>query len=123
MKPPGNASAPLAKGRHAELNGERDYHPCSHSATFTEFLPAGRFHYAEEVCATCRRHVKWIPRPENIERRRHFALQLEQLAKRPDLNQWERSFLANISRLNGKLSPRQTLKFQELCRKYLEAAQ
>jgi hypothetical protein len=73
--PPGNANAPLAKGRRDRLTGGRGYAACPHSATITERFPGGVPHYSHEVCVACGRHLRWHPKPRNVERRKLLAAQ------------------------------------------------
>jgi hypothetical protein len=113
---------PLASSsRQYALTRAPAHHVCHHVATRQEILPPPSFHYARERCVACGIHLRWVPRPRNVERRRGLESRLEQLALAP-LTQWERDFIANISQLNGKLPPRRWAKFDELCRKYLEPA-
>jgi hypothetical protein len=83
-------------------------------------MPQGHKHYAMETCAICRRFVRWLPKPETVQRQRLNTFRLARLAMRPDLTDWERRFVGDVSKL-AKLSPRQQVLVERLCREYLEA--
>ena len=40
---------------------------CAHTQTTTELLPQGSTHYAQLRCATCGEHLRFLPKPENVE--------------------------------------------------------
>jgi len=117
--PPGNANAPLAKGRRYKLTGGREYSACPHSATFSELLPPGHLHYAEERCAACGSHLRWLPRPETVQRRRLNAFRLARLAMCDGLTSWERHFVGKVSQ-RKRVSPRQQEIIDRLCADYLK---
>jgi len=121
MKSPPKRSAP---GREiagaAKLRLPQSYRFCPHTATRTEMMPSGSVHHAREVCAVCRAFIRWLPKPQTIERERTNAFRLARLAMRPDLSDWERRFVSDVSKL-AKLSPRQQVLVERLCREYLEA--
>ncbi len=94
--------------------------PCNHSATRTERLPGSYPHYAREVCAFCGLFLRWLPKPETIERQKLNAFKLARLAMRPDLTDWQRAFVRDISK-RRKLSPRQQEILDKLIEKYLGA--
>jgi hypothetical protein len=120
MKSPPKRSAP---GREiagaAKLRLPQSYRFCPHTATRVELMPQGHKHYAMETCAICRRFVRWLPRPETIERARNNAFRLARLAMCSELNSWERGFVRDVAR-RRKLSPRQQEIVERLCREYLE---
>jgi hypothetical protein len=117
--PPGNANAPLAKGRRDKLTGGAGYGSCPHSATFSGLLPAGNLHYGAERCARCGSHLRWLPRPENVERRRLNAFRLARLAMCERLTSWQRSFVRSVSQ-RRKVSPKQQQIIDRLCATHLE---
>jgi len=51
---------------------------CEHSDSRIEILPAGSNHYAKEICRNCDRVLRFVPKPENIERRRVTAYRVGQ---------------------------------------------
>ena len=104
--PPGNARAPLAKGQREDLNSEREYSACLHGATITERFPGGQPHYAHEVCVACGRHLRWHPKPRNVERRKLLAAYVARLAMCERLPSWEKGFVASVSKQRN-LSPKQ----------------
>ena len=72
---------------------------CTHPATRTERLPDSHLHHSRLTCVVCGKHLRWLPRPETIERQRLSAFRLSKLAMRPDLSNWERSFVRDVSKL------------------------
>jgi hypothetical protein len=125
--PPRNADAGLAKRRREKLTGLTEdkagsgfAQGCTHPATRTERLPDGSRHYARLTCALCGRHLRWLPRPETIERERVNAFKFTRLAMCEGLSTWERSFVRDVSKL-PKLSPKQEALLVRLCEQYLEA--
>ena len=95
-------------------------HVCRHGTTRAALMPQGHKHYAMETCAICGRFIRWSSKPATIERRALNAFRLTRLAMRPDLSDWERRFVGDVSKL-AKLSPRQQALVERLCREYLEA--
>jgi hypothetical protein len=93
------------------------YAACVDSATVIKRMPEGHTHYAVERCVDCGRHLRWMPRPENVERRRLNAIYLARLALCKTLNGWERNFLCHVSQ-RRKLSPRQQEIVDELAAKH-----
>jgi hypothetical protein len=120
-EPPGKANAPLAKGRRGKLTGEAEYFACSHSATFSELMPPGHPHHTAERCAACGAFIRWLPRPETIERRHLNGFRLAKLAMCAGLDAWERNFVCDVSQ-QRKLSPRQQEIVNKLAAKYLKEA-
>jgi hypothetical protein len=109
--------APISKN----LTDERGYHVCLHLATRTELLPRGFTHHSALRCALCGAFIRWMPKPETIERRRRIGFKLAKLSMCSGLSSWERSFVHDVSRLR-KFSPRQEALVERLVRQYLEGA-
>jgi hypothetical protein len=99
----------------------RNYNTCNHAATCVERTPGRHLHYAGEVCVACGRLIRWLPKPETVERRRFNASRLAKLAMCAGLNTWERHFVRDVSR-QRKLSPRQTETLDRLWAHYGKAA-
>jgi hypothetical protein len=94
---------------------------CAHNQTTTELLPQGSEHYAKLRCATCGEHHRFLPKPENLERRKLNSYRLAKLQMAPCLNQWEREFVDSLVKLgSSKLSPRQQAVFDRLCLTHLD---
>jgi hypothetical protein len=94
---------------------------CAHTATTTELMPPDSRHYAKLKCADCGAFLKFLPRPENVERRKLNAYRLAKLQMAPALNQWERQFVDSMAKLgNHKLSPKQQAVFDRLCLAHLD---
>ena len=95
-------------------------HVCRRGTTRVELMPQGHKHYAMETCAICRCFVRWLPKPETVQRQQLNAFRLARLAMHPGLSDWERNFLRDISQ-RRKLSPKQQQIIDRLCADYLEA--
>jgi hypothetical protein len=80
----------------------------------------GHVHFAAERCAHCGCHLRWVPRPETVQRQRLTAFRLAKLEMCPDLTHWERKFVASISH-RPRFSPKQQQIIKQLVRQYLEA--
>jgi hypothetical protein len=78
---------------------------CEHANTRVERLANGP-HHAKEWCTDCGQILRWMPKPETIERQRYNALHIARLLMSEGLSEWERNFLKSITPLK-KLSPRQ----------------
>ena len=118
-------SPPLKKAPGAgELTGSKsepagEYFACTHSATHVEVMPDDHTHHAREVCVDCGAFIRWLPRPETVERRRLNGYRLARLGMCPSLNRWEANFVQSVSQCK-KLSQRQQQIIDRLCAEYLE---
>lgn len=74
-------------------------------------------HHAREVCSDCRKFLRWVPKPETLKRREENAAILTALAKREDLNAWERRFVRNLI-THKNISPSQRATLLELRDQY-----
>jgi hypothetical protein len=92
---------------------------CEHRATVTERLPDCHQHHTRLTCALCGRFLRWLPRPETIERERVNAFRLVRLGMCEGLSKWERSFVNHVSQ-QRKLSPKQAALLARLYATYLE---
>jgi hypothetical protein len=63
---------------------------------------------------------KFLPRPENVERRKLNGFRMAKLQMCPRLNSWEREFIQSLAKQGNKLSPKQEAVFDRLCATYLE---
>ena len=93
---------------------------CAHNATKTVVMSAGSRHYARLACATCGAFLKFLPRPENVERRKLNGFRLAKLQMHPGLNTWERQFIDSLAEQGNKLSPKQQDVFDRICVTYLK---
>jgi hypothetical protein len=83
-------------------------------------MPHGSRHYAKLKCADCGAFLKFLPRPENVERRKLNGFRLAKLQMHAGLNPWERQFIQSIAKEgNNKLTPKQQAVFDRLCLTYL----
>jgi hypothetical protein len=93
---------------------------CAHNQTSTELLPQGSKHYAKLRCATCGEHLRFLPKPENVERRKLNGFRLAKLQMCRGLNSWEREFVQSLAKQGStKLTPKQQAVFDRLCADYL----
>jgi len=93
---------------------------CAHDVTRTVSLSAESRHYARLECAACGAFLKFLPRPENIERRKLNAFRLAKIQMCAGLSSWERQFVQSLAKQGSKLSPKQQAVFDRLCSTYLE---
>ena len=94
---------------------------CTHPVTRTERFPGGMPHYSHEVCVACGRHLRWHPKPRNVERRKLLAAYVARLLMVEGLTSWEATFLRSMSK-RRRLSPKQEAIVERLCRQCLEGA-
>lgn len=78
---------------------------CQHSAYVFTTTPEGP-HYAKETCATCGKFLRWVPKPETVERCKANQAKVEAL-KVKQLTAWERSFLLSLEKQGYRYSPKQ----------------
>src|SRR2546429_1342119 len=90
---------------------------CVHSKTRMELLPQGP-HYSRVICEDCGKQLCFRPKPENIERRRRNALNIQTLLNDKRLENWETEFCQGITQ-NPRLSPRQQALLDRLVDQYL----
>jgi hypothetical protein len=90
---------------------------CKHANTYLERMAAGP-HYARKLCHDCGVFIKWVPKPETLEKKRLHGFRLAKLAMCAQLNAWERHFVSNMSR-QRKFSPRQQAQIDQLVATYL----
>ena len=92
---------------------------CTHLISRLELMPQGHAHFAREICSQCRAFLRWVPRPETLERQRVNAFPLAKLSMHPGLSDWERRFVRDVSK-NRRLSPKQQALILRLVTRYLE---
>ena len=117
--PPRNANAPLAKGRRDKLTGGIEYSSCLHPATVIQRMLSGSVHYAAVRCDDCAAFIRWLPKPETIERRRLNGFRLARLLMCDRLTSWERHFVGDVSQ-RKRVSPRQEEIIDRLRADYLK---
>jgi hypothetical protein len=84
---------------------------CPHDIAEEIILHSGP-HYGKQVCHKCRKFLRWVPKPETIERREEDKAILTALAKLK-LPEWERCFVRELA-CSKNLSPRQREKLLSL---------
>src|SRR5262245_32944371 len=95
--------------------------PCAHSSTVSELMPPESRHYGKLNCGNCGIFLKFLPRPENEQRRIINGYRLAKLQMCPGLNDWERQFVDGLVKVgNSKLTPKQQAVFDRLCLTYLD---
>lgn len=73
---------------------------CEHLNTRVEQMPENHVHHAREICGDCGDTLRWIAKPQSVERQRLNAFRLARLSMRRDLSRWETGFVASVSRLS-----------------------
>jgi hypothetical protein len=96
---------------------------CAHRTTIVKPTKAPSTHHAALKCADCGAFLRWLPKPETIERRLLTGFKLAKLQMCPGLNAWESEFLQSVSKKGNGLSPKQQAVFDRLCSTYLERGQ
>jgi hypothetical protein len=94
---------------------------CEHSDTRVEILPPGSVHFGKEICRNCDRVLRFLPKPQTLERQSTNAFRLAKLAMSPALTSWERGFVKSVSQ-QRKLSPRQQACLDKLYAERLEGS-
>jgi hypothetical protein len=69
---------------------------CTHSSTISELLPPESTHYGKLKCGNCGAFLKFLPRPENEQRRIINGYRLAKLQMCAGLNSWEREFIQSL---------------------------
>jgi hypothetical protein len=98
---------------------QQTWFECEHSNTRIELLASGP-HFAKELCSDCGATLRFVPKPQTVQRHRLNAFRLAKLAMSEELSKWEREFLLSIAHQN-RLSPRQQEILDELVTKFLGA--
>jgi hypothetical protein len=94
---------------------------CPHTSTISELLPPESTHYGKLKCGNCGIFLKFLPRPENEQRRIINCYRLAKLQMCDRLNSFEREFVDSLAKIgNNKFSPKQQAVFDRLCLTYLE---
>jgi len=75
-------------------------------------------HHGREDCVDCHRFVRWVAKPETLERQSRNAEHLVALRKMERLSDWERSFIESLEGQGPKFSPRQQEKLDQIWEKY-----
>ena len=86
---------------------------CDHADTRIAIEPPGSVHFGKEICRNCDRVLRWIPKPENVERRRVTAYRVAKMSMLPNLSPWQSKFLSSVIR-QKKFSPKQTEVLERL---------
>jgi hypothetical protein len=57
--------------------------------------------------------LRWLPKPENVARRRVNAYRVAKMLMAPGLTRWQTKFLSSVSR-QQKFSPKQTAGLERM---------
>ena len=95
--------------------------PCAHSSTVSELMPPESRHYGKLKCGNCGIFLKFLPRPENEQRRIINGYRLVKIQMHAGLNHWERQFIDSLAKQGStKFTPKQQEVFDLLCLTYLD---
>jgi hypothetical protein len=94
---------------------------CAHEETRIAIEPPGSVHFAREVCRNCDRVLRFVPKPQTIERQHMNAFRIAKLTMCNGLTSWQRKFVSDIAPLK-KLSPRQQLYLDKIYTEHFERA-
>ncbi len=89
---------------------------CNH--TQVNFVPTPELtHYGKDVCGTCGKFIRWVPKPETLERFKENAQKIAALKSKP-LGEWEKGFILSLEKQGRHFSPKQQIKLDELTQRY-----
>lgn len=92
---------------------------CPHTKTRVILEHPGLTHYAREECVVCNRFLRWLPKPETVERQKANAFRLTKLATCPDLTDWETQFIRSVGAAK-KFSPKQQKHLDEIFERHMD---
>lgn len=90
---------------------------CDHRHTRTTLTPELQ-HYAREDCALCGKFLRWLKKPETVEREKENAKKITQLRDVRGMCEWEKGFMLNLDKQGTRLSPRQQEWLDKIWVKY-----
>jgi hypothetical protein len=94
---------------------------CAHSSTVSELMPPESRHYGKLKCGNCGIFLKFLPRPENEQRRIINGYRLGKLQMHAGLNHLERQFIDSLAKQGStKFTPKQQAVFDRLCLNHLD---
>jgi hypothetical protein len=93
---------------------------CEHSDTRIQLLANGP-HHAKEICTDCGQVLRWVPKPQTVERQSTNAFRIAKRSMSGSLTSWEREFLKSLSQ-QRKLSPRQQACLDKIYTERLEGS-
>jgi hypothetical protein len=107
--PPGNGKGARHDAQSQDPtrhNAPQQYSCQHHTKVVKKLLPSDSFHYAKEICSDCGQLLRWVAKPEAVERQRLNSFRIARLSMCDSLSDWEREFLKSIA-ARPKLSPKQ----------------
>lgn len=75
-------------------------------------------HHGKETCSACGRFIRWVPKPQNVERQQQNGQKLVALRNTDGLSQWEREFVDSLDGQGPKISPKQQAKLDEVAKRH-----
>lgn len=79
----------------------------------TEVLTPGSIHHGKELCADCGAFLRWLKKPETLQREKDNAAKLAAL-KQANLVEWEKGFILSLEKQGRGFSPKQQAKLDEM---------
>lgn len=89
---------------------------CLHQTVRTVVLE-NSIHYGKEVCAVCGAYLRFIPKPENVEKRNRFKEMAQELWNR-NMNPFDRKFVLDQEKAAFHMSPKQEAYFNVVYARY-----
>lgn len=89
---------------------------CSHEIREVILTPELK-HHGKELCKTCGRFLRWIPKPETAQKNEELRGRLQALDSNLNLSQWEKEFIESVKKQFPKLSPKQKSMIDEIYRR------
>lgn len=77
-------------------------------------------HFGKETCQQCGKFLRWVPKPQNIEKQKTNADAVVKLRNDDRLSAWERGFVATLDTQGPKVSPKQQAILDKLIAKFLQ---
>lgn len=93
---------------------------CDHSSTRFVLTPDTQ-HYGKNLCVACGTFLRWVKKPENIERDAETGRRIVDLRGRAFLSEWEGAFISSLDGNGAKLSPKQRDVLNRIWEKYNNA--
>jgi hypothetical protein len=87
---------------------------CEHINRSTVLTPE-TIHHGKQVCADCGAFLRWLPKPETVERAKRNHEVMAKLKAVP-LTEWAKGFLLSLEKQGAHFSPKQQAKLDELAR-------
>jgi hypothetical protein len=86
---------------------------CQHANTSITFTPE-LSHHAREDCADCGKFLRWVPKPETVQRDSENVRKITALRSVANLPKWEAAFLLSLEKQGRHFSPKQQVRLDEI---------